>query len=296
MTSTLAPPTLTPSSLMRTPSCPPRTGALGHPHVAVQAASSTPPPSMTWLVFPRHYKYPLRPLQQGENWYPEIQSYEERFLNLPHSRARNRKNLHPHPPRPLAPVKAKMTVFPLVESWQFSQLILQVRISIEHIAIVQMPGVVEAEVVIEGNTDGTREVQTRSFIRDVPWDNTTWNGRLMWASTTAARRTTSNSGEWSRAISPMDDTHGNSLPMKRSFGMVKHLPINSPAYDASKEDNDPLTNDAASSVSTSRTSPSSFSMALADLVGSVKGGGPEVISWDRWICWDRSQQYYNICK
>ncbi|KAF8483246.1 hypothetical protein JB92DRAFT_3131979 [Gautieria morchelliformis] len=83
MTLTLAPPTLTPSSPMRTPSCPPRTGALVHPYIAVQAASSTAPPSMTQLVFPRHYKYPLRPLQQGENWYPELQSYKERCLHIP---------------------------------------------------------------------------------------------------------------------------------------------------------------------------------------------------------------------
>ncbi|KAF8465813.1 hypothetical protein JB92DRAFT_3135917 [Gautieria morchelliformis] len=54
----------------------------------------------------------------------------------------------------------------------------------------------------------------------------------------------------------MDGTHGNSLHVKRLFGMVKHLPINSPAYDASKEDNDPLTDDAASC-----TTPSSFSTA-----------------------------------
>ncbi|KAF8483247.1 hypothetical protein JB92DRAFT_2837148 [Gautieria morchelliformis] len=112
------------------------------------------------------------------------------------------------------------------------------------------------------------------------------------------------SGEWSRAISPMDDTHGNSLPVKYSFRMVKHLPINSPAYDASKEDNDPLTDDAASVQNTIIIGLSSYTgggewwdrLAAADLVGSVKGGRPEVISRDRWTCWDQSQQYYNICK
>ncbi|KAF8480701.1 P-loop containing nucleoside triphosphate hydrolase protein, partial [Gautieria morchelliformis] len=34
------------------------------------------------LVFPRRYKYPLQPLQPGEKWYPEIQNYKERFLEL----------------------------------------------------------------------------------------------------------------------------------------------------------------------------------------------------------------------
>ncbi|KAF8526714.1 hypothetical protein JB92DRAFT_2826471 [Gautieria morchelliformis] len=130
----------------------------------------------------------------------------------------------------------------------------------------------------------------------------------------------------------MDDTHGNSLPVKRSFRMVKHLPINSPAYDDSKDELHPnfffVADPAQRTMTCSltmlpRLSPpptrvplpspwhntiiiglSSYTgggerwdqLAAADLVGSVKGGGPEVISWDRWICWDRSQQYYNICK
>ncbi|KAF8583432.1 Nucleotidylyl transferase [Ramaria rubella] len=49
----------------------------------------------------------------------------------------------------------------------------------------------------------------------------------------------------------MDDTsHKKMLHSKRSFGIPKYpLPVDSPAYDASEEDNDPLTDDGASAMS-----------------------------------------------
>ncbi|KAF8492646.1 hypothetical protein JB92DRAFT_2835347 [Gautieria morchelliformis] len=176
MASTLSPPTLTPSSPMRTPLRPPRTGTLTHPHVAVQVASLTPPPSMTRLIFPGHYKYPLQPLQQGENWYPEIQSYKERCI-------------HCYPLLPLPP----------------------------HLALMYNG------YMLYGNPDSKNQLGESPGLHE---QNTIIIGLSLY---------TGGGERWDR-------------------------------------------------------------LAAADLVGSVKGGGPEVISWDRWICWDRSQQYYNICK
>ncbi|KAF8512100.1 hypothetical protein BU17DRAFT_54255 [Hysterangium stoloniferum] len=60
-------------------------------------------------------------------------------------------------------------------------------------------------------------------------------------------------------------THRKTLHSKRSFAMNKHPQLDSPAYDASEEDNDPLTDDAASamSVPVSRTHPASSTLSVS---------------------------------